>query len=135
MEIVSQKVYYVTLLNVDSILNRAKHLNTVTAHKQYIQDLEKAIKQLDEQASISRRRKQYLDQQIASAEMCLKEADNQINILINKEKAIVIPLQILFNSVKTQLRSAYFELVEVQERIMKFDLAIQKITAAARRAA
>lgn len=126
-----QKLRLITLSNIHTLLDGIKDLNNIGDYEQYIRDLDAARNQLDDQAAASRGRKQFLEQQIITANARCEAADEQINLLLGDDDPsndhLAMPLQLQFDAAKQQIAGAEIELNTVQSTVSQFDQAVQRL--------
>jgi len=131
MQSILQKLRVITLSNIHTLLDGIKGLNSIGEYEQYIRDLGTARDQIDDQAAASRGRKQFLEQQIATAKARCEAADEQINILLGDDDPsndhLATPLQLQFDAAKQMIAGAEAELVNIQNVVSQYDQAVQRL--------
>lgn len=125
------KLRVITLGNLHTFLDSINGLNSIGEYEQYIRDTEAARNQLDDQAAASRGRKQFLEQQIATAEARCEAADQQIDILLGDDDPsndhLATPLQIQYDAAMQQIATAKTELTSIQATVSQYDQAVQRL--------
>jgi phage shock protein A len=131
MQSILQKLRVISLSNLHTLLDGIKAMNSIGEYEQYCRDLQSAHDQLDDQAAASRGRKKFLEQQIAKNEALAKEADENIDRLLNDDDPSndhhALPLQVKYDAAQKLIAANKQELEGVAQMVAKFDDAAQRI--------
>jgi phage shock protein A len=127
------KLRVITLSNIHTFLDAVKSLNSIGEYEQYIRDIEKVRNQLDDQSAALRGRKSYLETQIASAEVKIAVANENIDLVLGDDDPtndhIAVNLQVELDAAEKKVAQAQAELETILPQVSQFDDAVMKLNA------